>query len=230
LLFETPAGYGIFRISDKKKLESVEDIASMFKEETLSDNISLQCFKKFKDTENAVNSLNSIQSGELPDDLRKFLKKNIVSKGIKEHLLCYDSNIANLIKNRLEIETECNSKYLEVFRGIRSQLTNLLDGLTDEDFKKGAVGLSHNYYRHKLKFSIDKVDVMVIQAVGLLDDLDKELNNYAMRLREWYGWHFPEVGKILPDNLTYAKVILKMGMRTNAKKYRIWHRFIDSRR
>ena len=88
VLLETPAGYGIFRISDKKKLESVEDIASMFKEETLSDNISLQCFKKFKDTENAVNSLNSIQSGELPDDLRKFLKKNIVSKGIKEHLLC----------------------------------------------------------------------------------------------------------------------------------------------
>ena len=79
------------------------------------------------------------------------------------------------------------------------------------------MGLSHNYYRHKLKFSIDKVDIMVIQAVGLLDDLDKELNNYAMRLREWYGWHFPEVGKILADNLTYAKVVLKMGMRTNAK-------------
>ena len=79
------------------------------------------------------------------------------------------------------------------------------------------MGLSHNYYRHKLKFSIDKVDIMVIQAVGLLDDLDKELNNYAMRLREWYGWHFPEVGKILADNITYAKVIFKMGMRTNAK-------------
>ena len=64
---------------------------------------------------------------------------------------------------------------------------------------------------------MDKVDVMVIQAVGLLDDLDKELNNYAMRLREWYGWHFPEIGKILPDNLAYAKVVFKMGMRTNAK-------------
>jgi hypothetical protein len=60
----------------------------MFQEDSLADNVSLQCFKKFKDTENAVNSLNSIQSGELPDDLRKFLKKNIVSKGIKEHLLC----------------------------------------------------------------------------------------------------------------------------------------------
>lgn len=88
LLFETPAGYGIFKISDKKKLESVEDIVSIFKKDSLLDNVSLQCFKKFKDTENAVNSINSLQSGELPDDLRKFLKKNIVSKDIKEHLLC----------------------------------------------------------------------------------------------------------------------------------------------
>ena len=84
--------------------------------------------------------------------------------------------------------------------------------------RSGSVGLSHNFYRHKLKFSIDKVDVMVIQAVGLLDDLDKELNNYTMRLREWYGWHFPEVGKIISDNLTYAKVVQKIGMRTNTKK------------
>ena len=88
LLFETPAGYGIFKISNKKKLESVEDIASMFKDDDLLDNVSLQCFKKFKDTENAVNSINSIQSGELPEDLRKFLKKNIIKKEIKEHLLC----------------------------------------------------------------------------------------------------------------------------------------------
>jgi len=36
-----------------------------------------------------------------------------------------------------------------------------------------------------LKFSADKIDVMVIQAIGLLDDLDKELNIYAMRVKEW---------------------------------------------
>ena len=40
----------------------------------------------------------------------------------------------------------------------------------------------------------------------MLDDLDKELNTYAMRLREWYGWHFPELGKIVPDHQMYAKV------------------------
>lgn len=70
--------------------------------------------------------------------------------------------------------------------------------------------------RHKLKFSPDKVDVMIIQAVKLLDDLDKEVNTYAMRVKEWYGWHFPEMAKIINDNTAYARVILAMGVRSNA--------------
>jgi len=57
---------------------------------------------------------------------------------------------------------------------------------------------------------------MIIQAIALLDDLDKELNTYAMRVKEWYGWHFPEMAKIINDNLAYAKVILLMGFRSNA--------------
>ena len=32
-----------------------------------------------------------------------------------------------------------------------------------------------------------------------------------MRLREWYGWHFPELSKIITDNLIYAKSVLKIG-------------------
>lgn len=82
--------------------------------------------------------------------------------------------------------------------------------------------------RFKLKFSPDKVDTMVVQAIALLDDLDKEINIYAMRVKvaslfqpsrldliimiqEWYGWHFPEMAKILTDNIAYAKVIKAMG-------------------
>ena len=37
--------------------------------------------------------------------------------------------------------------------------------------------------RYKLKFSPDKVDIMVIQAISLLDDLDKEINIYSMRVK-----------------------------------------------
>ena len=49
---------------------------------------------------------------------------------------------------------------------------------------------------------------------ALLDDLDKELNNYIMRCREWYGWHFPELGSIVQDHVAYVKTVKKLGMRT----------------
>lgn len=79
-----------------------------------------------------------------------------------------------------------------------------------------SLGLGHSLSRFKLKFSTDKVDTMVIQAIALLDDLDKEINIYSMRVKEWYGWHFPEMGKIIVDNLAYARVVKAMGFRTNA--------------
>ena len=58
--------------------------------------------------------------------------------------------------------------------------------------------------------------MMIIHAVSLLDDLDKELNNYIMRCKEWYGWHFPELAKIVPDNEQYIKTILTIGVKENA--------------
>jgi nucleolar protein 58 len=52
-----------------------------------------------------------------------------------------------------------------------------------------SLGLGHSMSRFKLKFSTDKVDTMVIQAIALLDDLDKEINIYSMRVKvrcgEW---------------------------------------------
>jgi len=38
-----------------------------------------------------------------------------------------------------------------------------------------------------------------------------------MRCREWYGWHFPELGKIITDNLAFVRTVELMGTRENAK-------------
>ena len=38
-----------------------------------------------------------------------------------------------------------------------------------------------------------------------------------MRLKEWYGWPFPEMARILNDNMMYAKSVKKMGMRNLAE-------------
>ena len=104
-----------------------------------------------------------------------------------------------------------------MFRCIRFQMQSLLTGLEDQELKQMQLGLAHSVSRYKLSFTTEKVDTMIIQAVCLLEDLDKELNNYAMRLREWYSWHFPGLGKIITDNITYAKAVILIGMRTNVK-------------
>ena len=98
----------------------------------------------------------------------------------------------------------CDSKTHELFRGIRCHLDELMgesgnngddrdgpSGPSGSDLDAMRLGLSHSLSRYKLKFSSDKVDTMVVQAIGLLDELDKEINTYAMRVKEWYGWHFP---------------------------------------
>ena len=90
-------------------------------------------------------------------------------------------------------------------------MSSLIPELVPTDLHQMSLGLSHSLSRHKLKFSPDKIDTMIVQAIALLDDLDKELNTYSMRVKEWFGWHFPEMAKIVTDNLTYAKVIKTMG-------------------
>ena len=47
---------------------------------------------------------------------------------------------------------------------------------------------------------------MIIQSIGLLDTLDKDINTFAMRCREWYSWHFPELRDLVRENYAFARV------------------------
>jgi nucleolar protein 56 len=78
--------------------------------------------------------------------------------------------------------------------------------LQESDLEKAQLGLGHSYSRAKVKFNVNRVDNMVIQAIFLLDTLDKDINSFYLRVREWYSWHFPELVKIVNDNYLYAKI------------------------
>lgn len=59
----------------------------------------------------------------------------------------------------------------------------------------------------QVKFNVNKSDNMIIQSIALLDQLDKDVNTFCMRIREWYSYHFPELAKIVSDNHLYAKCV-----------------------
>ena len=45
------------------------------------------------------------------------------------------------------------------------------------------LGLGHSYSRAKVKFNVNRSDNMIIQSISLLDQLDKDINTFAMRIR-----------------------------------------------
>lgn len=56
-----------------------------------------------------------------------------------------------------QIDCVHNNAVMELMRGVRSQLTELITGLGSQDLAPMSLGLSHSLSRYKLKFSPDKV-------------------------------------------------------------------------
>ncbi|KAL9652387.1 hypothetical protein ABK040_012042 [Willaertia magna] len=217
VLFETPAGYALFNVLDEGKISDVKSVTDLFSSTSkVQKNIKLKSFESFKDTNEALKAATALVESKLDKKLKKFLKKQIEDKETK--LAVCDKNLGATIKDKLGLSCVCSDTIVELMRGIRAHLSTLLSEVASEkEIASMALGLSHSLSRYKLKFSPDKIDTMIVQAVSLLDDIDKELNIYVMRVKEWYGWHFPELAKILRDNTAYVKTVLTLQNRNNAQ-------------
>ncbi|CAD0196473.1 unnamed protein product [Chrysodeixis includens] len=218
VLFETSAGYAIFKLLDESKLSQIDDLYQEFNTpEGASSVVKLKNFIKFEDTAEALAATTAAIEGKVSKPLKKALKKYI-SKEVQDQLLVGDAKLGSAIREKFDLQCVSNNNVQELLRCIRSQMDSLLAGLPKKEMTAMALGLAHSLSRYKLKFSPDKIDTMIVQAQCLLDDLDKELNNYIMRCREWYGWHFPELGKIITDNTLFVKIVKLIGTRDNASQ------------
>ncbi|KAK6585889.1 hypothetical protein PZA11_000946 [Diplocarpon coronariae] len=214
VLSETSAGFALFKARDKHILKNdFSDVVETA--QGVNTLLKLKKFEKFDSAATALEEVAALTDGRVSTMLASLL--DTLKDEKKASLAVADPKLAQAINKLpgLSLTPISDSTTNDIYRAIRDHLPSLIPGLGQEAISTMALGLSHSLSRHKLKFSPDKVDTMIIQAIALLDDLDKELNTYAMRVKEWYGWHFPEMGKIVNDNLAYARIIIKVGMRTN---------------
>lgn len=149
---------------------------------------------------------------QVTEDLTNFLTTNLpkvksTSKA-KFKLGVSEAKLGSAIQEETNIPCECNEMVGELIRGIRCHFTTFIKGLNELDMSRAQLGLAHSYSRAKVKFNVNKSDNMIIQSIALLDTLDKDVNTFVMRVREWYSWHFPELVKIVNDNYLYAKLVL----------------------
>lgn len=149
----------------------------------------------------------------MSEQLRSLLELNLLksTKKTAVRLAVSETGLASSIKSDLSIDCDTSERSLELIRGIRLHASKLLKGLQTDDLMKAQLGLGHSFSRAKVKFNVNRTDNMIIQAIALLDQLDKDVNLFAMRIREWYGYHFPELVKIVPDNYQYSKIVKFIG-------------------
>ncbi|MEM3729060.1 MAG: C/D box methylation guide ribonucleoprotein complex aNOP56 subunit [Candidatus Bathyarchaeia archaeon] len=84
-----------------------------------------------------------------------------------------------------------------------------------EEFRVWTHSVTMEIAKLRVKRAVEKRDLIIAQAIQTLDDLDKTINLFMSRVREWYGIHFPELDRLLEKHETYARLVVNLGVREN---------------
>lgn len=153
--------------------------------------IELVSFAPFQGASQALENINDISEGIASNYLLAVLETNLPKppKKGKITLGVADKNLAASIKDNfpyIDCETPETSEVTgDMLRGLRQHAQNLLKQLHEGDVQKAQLGLGHAYSRAKVKFSVQKNDNHVIQAIATLDHLDKAVNTFTILLHAW---------------------------------------------
>ncbi|CAM5142266.1 unnamed protein product [Natator depressus] len=223
VLFEHAAGYALFAV---REVEEISLLLPQVEESILNIGrfhsiVRLVAFSPFKSAQSALENINAISEGILHEDLRLLLETNLPAKKKKALLGVSDAKIGAAVQEELGYQCQTGGVVAELTRGIRLHFHTLVKGLTAQSASKAQLGLGHSYSRAKVKFNVNRVDNMIIQSISLLDQLDKDINTFSMRVREWYGYHFPELIKIVSDNYTYCRLAKCIGNRKELSEERL---------
>jgi len=217
LLFENASGYALLeRVKSEDVGISLDVVQKSITDlSRFSKLISLRAFLPFASAENALENINAISEGEVTEYMANFLEMNLRKSKktgkVKGTLGVQDPKIGNIIQETLGIKCEGGELVAELSRGVRAHFHHYIRGLKKEDIDQAQLGLGHSYSRCKVKFNVHRVDNMIVQSIALLDQMDKDLNTFSMRVREWYSWHFPELFQVVKDNYLYCKTAKFIG-------------------
>jgi len=216
LLFESASGYALFE--RLKGEEIAQDLAEIQRAVTnyakFSKCVKLVSFIPFLSAQGALENINSISEGLVHEHLHNFLESNLPKKKKKFQLGVAEDKLGGAISEAFGVSCTKNKTIVELLRGVRLHFPKFIKLFKKGDVEKAQLGLGHSYSRAQVKFNVNRADNMIIQSISLLDTLDKDLNTYSMRIKEWYSWHFPELVKSVSDNYVFARLVKVIGDRS----------------
>jgi nucleolar protein 56 len=128
-----------------------------------------------------------------------------------------NADIASEAQRKLNIKVEVlKTSEVEVLRGRMEQIAVETGFVKDaKEFSLWNRNVSMELAKLRIKGAAEKRDLIIAQAIQTLDDLDRTVNLFMGRLREWYGVHFPELDRLIEKHETYARLVMNLGYRDN---------------
>ncbi|MGB9741250.1 MAG: C/D box methylation guide ribonucleoprotein complex aNOP56 subunit [Candidatus Bathyarchaeia archaeon] len=169
-----------------------------------------------KNSQIAAQTLVKIESGKIVDELASLINK--LKSGGFDTFIFENAILAGEVQKRLNVKTEVlkPSSAGEFVRAGMEKLAVEMGFVKDiEEFRVWVHNLSVEIAKLRVKGAVEKRDLLIVQAIQTLDDLDKAINLFIGRLREWYGIHFPELDRLVDKHETYTRLVLKLGNKEN---------------
>jgi len=169
-----------------------------------------------KDPRSIAEKLASVEAGEVIPELISLVKR-LKMKNYAAFVF-ENVSIARMVESELKVETMVvqQSSYGE---GLRKDIERFAVEVgfvqRPELIRELIREVSLELTRLRVKKAGEKRDLMVAQAILSIDDLDRTINLFMGRVREWYGLHFPELDRIIEKHETYAKLVVDLGERRN---------------
>jgi nucleolar protein 56 len=206
-LMECAAGYALFEVVAFEEIGGLLDdnMDTVMDLKRFGRAVKLKAFSPFESALVALENANAISEHAMTGALHNFLEMNLPKKSKSYSLGVIDPGLATAINSEMSVSCRSDDTVREILRGCRQHLATFVKGLEGGAAEKAQLGLGHSYSRSKVKFNPARSDNMIIQSIALLDQMDKDLNTFAMRVREWYSWHFPELRDVVKDNIMFAR-------------------------
>ena len=169
-----------------------------------------------KDPLETAERLRKIEEGTVIDEIAVLVDK-LRAKGYT-HFVFENQEMARSAREKLNIEVTAE-RSSEAGKRLRENLEKFALDLEfvekPEQLRVQVHNVSIELAKMKVKTTIERRDLLVAQAVQTVDDLDKSLNIFMSRLREWFGLHYPELDRLLDKHETYARLVVNLGTREN---------------
>ena len=169
-----------------------------------------------KKPQEAAKALLKIEAGKMVDEVAELI--NRLKKSGCEIFVFENASLAREAQITLDVNIDVSkpSKAGEMLRANMERFA-IETGFVNnpEEFSLWMHSLAVEMAKLRVKGAVEKRDLIIAQAIQTLDDLDKAINLFMGRAREWYGIHFPELDRLVDKHETYIRLVLKLGTREN---------------